>query len=209
MAKIVRAVQWQVDHFTEIPVLVVACLRLGAREGRVPYVPMPHAGGVRLFRIDLPECAEPAARGARHGPWCEPDHLAAVERDFGAPNPQSATVGDSLLHRATRLAARALRAHNPQTGRAGDAPRCVRQPRLARHLMRLPSVTRPEQTWQTLRLDLSEAATAERKIALGERIAGESRTNRQAPTGPNGRRLALRGPFARWTVSVFSEFYIV
>jgi nitroreductase len=41
MAKIVRAVQWQVDHFTEIPVLVVACLRLGAREGRVPYVPMP------------------------------------------------------------------------------------------------------------------------------------------------------------------------
>jgi nitroreductase len=41
MAKIARAVQWQVDHFTEIPVLVVACLRLGAREGRVPYMPMP------------------------------------------------------------------------------------------------------------------------------------------------------------------------
>src|SRR6476469_3642658 len=29
MAKTVRAVQWQADHFTEIPVLVVACLRLG------------------------------------------------------------------------------------------------------------------------------------------------------------------------------------
>lgn len=43
MAKIVRAVQWQVDHFTEIPVLVVACLRLGAREGRLPIVRMPHA----------------------------------------------------------------------------------------------------------------------------------------------------------------------
>jgi nitroreductase len=42
MAKTARAVQWQVDHFTEIPVLVVACLRLGAREGRVPFVPMPH-----------------------------------------------------------------------------------------------------------------------------------------------------------------------
>jgi len=38
-----RAVQWQVDHFTEIPVLIVACLRLGAREGRLPYVRMPHA----------------------------------------------------------------------------------------------------------------------------------------------------------------------
>lgn len=37
-AKILRSVQWQVDHFTEIPVLVVACLRGG---GKVPYVPMP------------------------------------------------------------------------------------------------------------------------------------------------------------------------
>ena len=43
MAKTARAVQWQVDHFTEIPVLVVACLRLGAREGRLPFVRMPHA----------------------------------------------------------------------------------------------------------------------------------------------------------------------
>jgi nitroreductase len=43
MAKIARAVQWQVDHFTEVPVLVVACLRLGAREGRVPFALMPHA----------------------------------------------------------------------------------------------------------------------------------------------------------------------
>ncbi|MBN2622916.1 MAG: nitroreductase family protein [Acidimicrobiales bacterium] len=37
-AKILRSVRWQVDHFTEIPVLVVACLRGG---GKLPYVPMP------------------------------------------------------------------------------------------------------------------------------------------------------------------------
>jgi nitroreductase len=43
MAKIAHAVQWQVDHFNEVPVLVVACLRLGAREGRVPFGVMPHA----------------------------------------------------------------------------------------------------------------------------------------------------------------------
>ncbi len=43
MAKTARAVQWQVDHFAEIPVLVVACLRLSVREGKVPYLPMPHA----------------------------------------------------------------------------------------------------------------------------------------------------------------------
>jgi nitroreductase len=42
MARIARAVQWQIDHFTEIPVLVVACLRLGARGGRLPVVRMPH-----------------------------------------------------------------------------------------------------------------------------------------------------------------------
>jgi nitroreductase len=41
MANTARAVQWQVDHFTDIPVLVVACLRLGARDGRLPFVPMP------------------------------------------------------------------------------------------------------------------------------------------------------------------------
>ena len=43
MAKIARAIQWQVDHFTEIPVLVVACLRLGVRDGKLPLVPLPHA----------------------------------------------------------------------------------------------------------------------------------------------------------------------
>lgn len=43
MAKTARAVQWQVDHFADIPVLVVACLRVGARDGRVPYTPMPQA----------------------------------------------------------------------------------------------------------------------------------------------------------------------
>jgi nitroreductase len=49
MAKTARAVQWQVNHFTEIPVLVVACVRLTAREGRVPYVPMPHAAVSAFF----------------------------------------------------------------------------------------------------------------------------------------------------------------
>jgi nitroreductase len=41
-AKIARAVQWQVDHLTEIPVLVVACMRLGVRKGRFPFFRMPH-----------------------------------------------------------------------------------------------------------------------------------------------------------------------
>jgi nitroreductase len=37
LEKILRSVQWQVTHFTEIPVLVVCCLR----GSRVPLAPMP------------------------------------------------------------------------------------------------------------------------------------------------------------------------
>jgi nitroreductase len=43
MAKTARAIQWQADHFVEIPVLVVACLRLGVRDGRLPFFRLPHA----------------------------------------------------------------------------------------------------------------------------------------------------------------------
>ena len=49
MAKTARAVQWQVDHFEEIPVLVVACLKLHGQGGRVPYLPMPHAAVSGFF----------------------------------------------------------------------------------------------------------------------------------------------------------------
>ena len=46
MQKILRAVQWQVDHFTEIPVLVVPCLRGGMR---LPYMPSPFVGESSFF----------------------------------------------------------------------------------------------------------------------------------------------------------------
>lgn len=46
MQKILRAVQWQVDHFTEIPVLVVPCLRGGMRP---PYLPAPFVGESSFF----------------------------------------------------------------------------------------------------------------------------------------------------------------
>ena len=42
MTRLLRAVQWQVDHFAEIPVLVVPCLGGGVRTGQVPYLPSPH-----------------------------------------------------------------------------------------------------------------------------------------------------------------------
>ena len=46
MQKTLRAVQWQVDHFSEIPVLVVCCLRGGTR---VPYLPTPFVGESSYF----------------------------------------------------------------------------------------------------------------------------------------------------------------
>jgi nitroreductase len=49
MLKILGAVQWQVDHFAEIPVLVVPCLRGGVRAGHVPYLPLPHAAASSFF----------------------------------------------------------------------------------------------------------------------------------------------------------------
>jgi nitroreductase len=45
MQKILRAVQWQVEHFTEIPVLVIPCLR----GGRPPYLPAPFVAETSFF----------------------------------------------------------------------------------------------------------------------------------------------------------------
>ena len=38
MSKVMKSVQWQVDHFEEIPVLVICCLRGGSK---VPLLPSP------------------------------------------------------------------------------------------------------------------------------------------------------------------------
>ncbi|BBY79947.1 nitroreductase family protein [Mycolicibacterium pulveris] len=46
MQKMLRATQWQVDHFGEIPVLVVPCLRGGMR---LPYAPSPFVGETTFF----------------------------------------------------------------------------------------------------------------------------------------------------------------
>jgi nitroreductase len=46
MQKTLRAVQWQIDHFEEIPVLVVPCLRGGMR---LPYMPSPFVSETSFF----------------------------------------------------------------------------------------------------------------------------------------------------------------
>jgi nitroreductase len=46
MLKILRSVKWQVEHFSEIPLLVIPCLRGGMR---LPYVPTPFVGESSFF----------------------------------------------------------------------------------------------------------------------------------------------------------------
>jgi len=45
MAKILRAVQWQVDHFEDLPVLVVPCLK----GGKPPLVPLPAIANTSFY----------------------------------------------------------------------------------------------------------------------------------------------------------------
>ena len=132
MAKIVRAVQWQVDHFTEIPVLVVACLRLGVREGRVPFLRMPHAAVSGYWGSIYPSVQNLllAARAMGLGASLITLPLWSLTRRGES---STSRARDPMLHRGARLAARPLRSNDPQTGRAGDASRYLRQPRLARH----------------------------------------------------------------------------
>jgi hypothetical protein len=118
MTKLLRAVQWQVDHFAEIPVLVVPCLGGGARAGLVPYMPSPHvlaSGGLGAGLVTLPLWSVTSAR-----------------KILGLP---PSVTPYCLLRRPTRLAAGPLRADDAQAGRAGHTPRRVRQPRLARQLI--------------------------------------------------------------------------
>lgn len=64
MLKILKAVEWQVDHFSEIPVLVIPpCLRGGTRVP--PYVPpTPFVGETSYFGRSTPpacrtSCSQP------------------------------------------------------------------------------------------------------------------------------------------------------
>ena len=111
--KMLRAGQWQIDHFEEIPVLVVPCLRGGTRP---PYHALAVRGRVVVLRVDLPQRAEPAARRPGDGPRRLADHPAAVERDVGAQDPSPTADGHAGVHRPAGLAEGTLRPHHPQAG---------------------------------------------------------------------------------------------
>ena len=98
-AKILRSVQWQVDHLPEIPVLVVACLRGG---GKVPV--RADAGRRRQLplRVDLPQRAEPAAGGTGGRARRLARHAAPVVDDRRPPHPRPAPQRRAVLHGPAR-----------------------------------------------------------------------------------------------------------
>ncbi len=49
MQRMLDAVEWQIDNFADIPVLIVACLRTTPRSGHLPYVPMPHVATTSFY----------------------------------------------------------------------------------------------------------------------------------------------------------------
>ena len=64
MLKVLDAVQWQADHFEDVPVVVVACLRGGLRFGFPPMVPSSYYGSIYPSVQNLLLAARAAGLGA-------------------------------------------------------------------------------------------------------------------------------------------------
>ena len=154
MTKLLRAVQWQVDHFAAIPVLVVPCLGGGARAGRVPYLPSPHvlASGVAGSIYPSVQNLLLAARAMRLGAGLVTLPLWSVtsaRKILGLP--PSVTPYCVVPLGWPRAATGRRRANRSSRSRTAT----VRQPRLARQLIgtgqQVGSAAQDRHGWQFFR----------------------------------------------------------
>ena len=127
-AKILKSVRWQVEHFEEIPVLVVCCLRGGAR---VPFVPKPPIAVSSHYGSVYPSVQNLLLGGEGRRPRRGAHHAAAVVQHRGSPYPQAALQCGAVLHRDPRLANGPLRPQASQADRHGRPSRPVRRQALA------------------------------------------------------------------------------
>ena len=99
MLRIEKAVRWQADHFEDIPVVVVACLK-----GVV--APLAVDGDEQRLRFHLSGGAEPLAGGTCGRVGRGADHRAAVEQAAGEARPGPAMECHSVRGNTSWLANR-------------------------------------------------------------------------------------------------------
>ena len=100
--KILNAVQWQVDHFEEVPVIVIACLK-GF------YIPFLHISTSSYFGSIFPSVQNLLLAGR-----C-PDYTSIMEPHRCPQNPRSTLERHTLCSDSSRLAPRALRPYNAKS----------------------------------------------------------------------------------------------
>ena len=169
MRRMLRAVEWQVDNFEDLPVLVIPCLR----GGKAPFVPLPPIATSSYYGSIYPSVQNLLLAGAGDGPRRLADHHAAVVDDLRAAHPRPATERAARMHRPARLAEGSLRTDHPPGGGRRRAPRALRQPTLEG-----PTARRPR--------------TSPRR--LSHRAGRDVRCTRRAPTH---RRSARHPPMRR------------
>ena len=121
MLRTLKAVRWQVDHFDDIPVVVVACLR-GCRCALAA-----DRCEQRLW-LHLSRDTEPAAGGARGWAGRGADHHAVVEHAVGQARPGPAAQCHSVRGNSPWLADGQIRSHDASAGGRTRFARPIRQP---------------------------------------------------------------------------------
>ena len=120
--RILEAIQWQADHFEEVPVVVVACLR-----GSRPLFPPIASASFYASIYPAVQNLLLAARGLGLGATLTtlPLWSTALVRRTRPP-----ALGHAVRSHPAGLAPRPLRADDPAAPRRGRAPRPIREPTL-------------------------------------------------------------------------------
>ena len=128
-ARILKSVHWQVEHFEQIPVLVVCCLRGGTP---VPFVPKPPIVASSHYGSIYPSVQNLLLAATRRRPRSRPHHHAALVEHRRSADLGIAPRGRAVLHRDPRLGKGPLWTKDPQAGRHSGPPRPLRASALAR-----------------------------------------------------------------------------
>jgi nitroreductase len=113
MQRVIRAVQWQVDHFEEVPVMVVPCLR-GALPRFISFTPVGASSHLRLDLSGHPELPPGMqGRGPRGGAYHASDLVDHARQASAWPSMER----PALRRNPSGVAQWAVRTDEPEAGR--------------------------------------------------------------------------------------------